>query len=64
MLGERLDFMGRVAVVLKACKGLGWRALHEPATQMATCVALMVDGFDWFMRPCPKAQLGYFERAK
>lgn len=64
ILDERNDFMGRVAVVLQACKSLGWRTLHEPTVQLAACVALLVDGFDWTMRMCPMAQWGYFKRAK
>ena len=64
ILDERADFMGRVAVVLQACRALGLRTLHEPTIQMATCIALMVDGFEWAMRLCPMAQWGYFKRAK
>ena len=64
ILDARSDFMGRIAVVMQACKSLGWRTLHEPTVQMATCTALLVDGFDFAARMCPMALFGYFKRAK
>ena len=58
ILCEKNDFMGQVAVVLQACKGLGWRTFHEPTIQLATCIALMVDGFERVTRLCPMAPVG------
>ena len=64
ILDERSDFMARVAIVLQACRALGWRTLHEPTIQVATGIALAVDGFERALGHCPMVLWGYFKRAK
>ena len=64
ILHESNDFLGRVGVVLQACKALGWRTIHEPTVQVACCIALHVQGVDWTLRQCPMALWGYYKRAK
>ena len=64
ILDQDSDFMGRVAVMMQACKKLGLRTLHEPTIQMATCTALAVEGFERAIRQPPLALFGYFKRAK
>jgi len=64
ILDKDSDFMGRVAVMMQACKNLGLRTLHEPTIQVLTCTALAVEGFERAMRQPPKALFGYFKRAK
>eukprot|EP00959_Pyramimonas_sp_CCMP1952_P051190 1069821-Pyramimonas_sp.AAC.1 len=56
--------MGRVAVMMQACKKLGLRTLHEPTIQMVACTALAVEGFERAVRQPLLALFGYFKRAK
>ena len=64
ILDKDSDFMGRVSVMMQACKNLGLRTLHEPTIQVLTCTALAVEGFERAMRQPPTTLFGYFKRAK